>query len=45
MVSTNEEGNKMVDYAKGYGAILAAQAHLNERLNSLEKKKSSKKRA
>ena len=42
MVKENEEGVKMVDYAKGYGAILAAQAHLNKRLDELEKK--SKKR-
>lgn len=40
--SDPETGYKMVDYAKGFGAILAAQAHLNERLNELEKKKSSK---
>ena len=42
MVSENESGVKVVDYAKGYGAILAAQAHLNKRLNELEKKKSKK---
>lgn len=32
-------GTKMVDYGKGFGAILAAQAQLNERLNQLESKK------
>lgn len=42
MVEEDSEGVKMVDYAKGYGAILAAQAHLNKRLNELENK--SKKR-
>ncbi len=30
---------KMVDYGKGFGTILAAQAVLNKRLNDLEKKK------
>ncbi len=39
MVESNEEGIKQVDYAKGYGAILAAQAHLNKRLDELESKK------
>ena len=39
MVQSNEEGIKQVDYAKGYGAILAAQAHLNKRLDELESKK------
>ena len=42
MVGQMEDGTKFVDYAKGYGAILAAQAHLNKRLDQLEKK--SKKR-
>ena len=27
---------KMVDYGKGFAAILASQAHLNKRLNALE---------
>jgi hypothetical protein len=31
---------KMVDYGKGFGAMLANQAHLNERLKKMEKKKS-----
>lgn len=44
MVSTDpKSGAKMVDYGKGFGAILAAQAHLNERLNKLEKRKKAKK--
>lgn len=30
-----------VDYGKGFGALLAAQASLNKRLSSLEKKKAS----
>jgi hypothetical protein len=30
---------KIVDYGKGLGAMLAAQAHLNERLEKVEKKK------
>lgn len=30
---------KLVDYGKGFGAMLAAQAHLNERLNKVESKK------
>lgn len=38
MVKENENG-KYVDYGKGFGAILAAQAHLNQRLAELEKKK------
>ena len=42
MVKDMEDGTKMVDYGKGFGAILAAQAHLNKRLDELEKK--SKKR-
>lgn len=29
---------KMVDYGRGFGAVLAAQAELNKRLKSLEKK-------
>lgn len=38
MVKETESG-KMVDYGKGFGAILAAQAHLNKRLGELESKK------
>ena len=40
MVEENDNG-KYVNYGKGFGAILAAQAHLNKRLNELEKKKKS----
>lgn len=32
-------GKKMVDMQKGFGAVLAAQAELNKRINALEKKK------
>lgn len=39
MVKEDVDGVKVVDYAKGYGAILAAQAHLNKRLDELQKKK------
>lgn len=39
MVEEDYSGLKLVNYAKGYGAILAAQAMLNDRLNKLEKKK------
>jgi len=39
MVETTPNGDKIVNYGKGFGAILAAQAHLNQRLNELEKKK------
>ncbi len=42
MVSEDETGTKQVDYAKGYGAILAAQSYLNKRLNELESKKIKK---
>lgn len=38
MVQDTPQG-KVVDYGKGFGAILAAQAHLNERLSQMEKKK------
>lgn len=34
---------KMVDYGKGFGAILAAQADLNARLNEIEKRYGKKK--
>lgn len=44
MVQEDENGVKMVDYAKGYGAILAAQANLNKRLDALEKRKSKKRK-
>ena len=44
MVEENEEGVKMVNYAKGYGAILAAQAHLNKRLDEIEKKTKKKRK-
>ena len=37
MVMDTPQG-KMVDYGKGFGAILASQAHLNERLNKMEGK-------
>lgn len=45
MVEEDEDGTKLVNYAKGFGAILAAQANLNKRLSELEdkKKKSNKK--
>lgn len=35
--------NKMVDYARGFGAILAAQSHLNKRLADIESKKKKRK--
>lgn len=38
MVIDTPQG-KMVDYGKGFGAILAAQVELNERLKELEKRK------
>jgi hypothetical protein len=44
MVQDTDEGFKAVDYAKGYGAILAAQAHLNKRLDELEKTKKKPKK-
>jgi len=37
MVLETEDG-KMVDYGRGFGAILAAQAHLNKRLDKMEKR-------
>lgn len=37
MVMDTDEG-KMVDYARGFGAMLAAQAHLNKRLEKMEKR-------
>ena len=39
MVKTDPTGVKQVDYGKGFGAILAAQVQLNERLAALETKK------
>jgi hypothetical protein len=44
MVEEDEQGNKIVDYGKGFGAILASQAHLNERLSQIEKMYSKKKK-
>lgn len=44
MVEQDENGNKVVDYGKGFGAILASQAHLNERLSQIEKMYSKKKK-
>jgi hypothetical protein len=44
MVNDTSNG-KVVDYGKGFGAILAAQAHLNERLQQIESKYPSKKGA
>lgn len=38
MVQETPQG-KAVDYAKGFGAMLAAQADLNKRLSKIEKKK------
>lgn len=38
MVKDTPQG-KMVDYGKGFGAMLASQAHLNEKIKSLEGKK------
>ena len=39
MLERGPEGEKLVNYAKGFGAILAVQANLNERLSKLEKGK------
>lgn len=44
MVEQDENGNKVVDYGKGFGAILASQAQLNERLSQIEKMYSKKKK-
>lgn len=38
MVETGPDGMKKVDYGKGFGAILAAQVELNERLKQIEAK-------
>lgn len=43
MVTNDEQGNKIIDYGKGFGAILASQAHLNERLSQIEKMYGKKK--
>lgn len=40
----NTAAGKMVDYAKGYGTILAAQADLNKRLAEIESKYSKNKK-
>ena len=42
MVLDTPQG-KMIDYGKGFGAMLANQANLNKRLNEVETKKKSKK--
>lgn len=42
MVEVQPDGVKAVNYGKGFGAILAAQAHLNQRLSEVEKKKNKK---
>lgn len=42
MVSEAPNGKLVVDYGKGFGTIVAAQAYLNERLNELEAKKGKK---
>lgn len=39
MVFNDDEGQLSVDYGKGFGALLAAQASLNKRLAKIEKKK------
>jgi hypothetical protein len=39
MVIEGPDGKKQVDYGRGFGALLAAQAHLNERLKQLESKR------
>lgn len=44
MVQEDEQGNKSVDYGKGFGAILASQAQLNERLSQIEKQYPKKKK-
>lgn len=36
---TEVNGKKMVDYGRGFGAILAAQAAMHERMEKLEKKR------
>lgn len=42
MVTKGPDGKLVVDYGKGFGTIVAAQAYLNERLNELEAKKGKK---
>lgn len=39
MVYNKPDGTKMVDYGRGFGALMATTANLNKRLNDLEKKK------
>jgi hypothetical protein len=39
---TEINGNKHINTEQGFGAVLAAQARLNERLDKLEKKKKGK---
>lgn len=43
MVKPDAEGNKIVDYGAGFGAILAAQTDLNKRLSEIETKYGKKK--
>ena len=43
MVHKDNEGIRRVDYGKGYAAIVAGLAHLNEKINELEKLKKGKK--
>ncbi len=38
MVYTQPNGTKMVDYGRGFGALMATTANLNKRLNKLETK-------
>lgn len=42
LVETQNDGSKVVNYGKGFGTILAAQAHLNERLKAIESKNKKK---
>ncbi len=42
MVQKGPDGKLVVDYGKGFGTIVAAQAYLNERMNDLEAKKGKK---
>jgi len=44
MVDEDAEGNKIVDYGKGFSAILASQAHLNKRLEQIESQYTTKKK-
>ena len=38
MVVEGADGVKMVDYSRGFGVLLAAQAQLNKRLSEMEGK-------